>query len=51
MFAHYTATKTTKFITLSATARPDASASRITVDGKAHARKVAAAHNAKPHNF
>lgn len=43
MYAHYTATKNVKFITLSATTRPDASAPRIIVAGRAEAKRKAAA--------
>jgi len=51
MYAHYTATKTVKFVTLSSTMRPDSNAMRHIVTNKKEARAVAATHNATPWNF
>lgn len=47
--AHYYASSKTKFVVISTTLRPVGE--RIAVAGKAEARKVAAAHDAKPWNF
>lgn len=49
MFAHYFASKKTKFVVISEGPRPDGK--RIAVAGKVEARKVAAQHNATPWNF
>ena len=49
MFAHYTATKARKTVTISGTTRPVGTV--YAVSGKAEARKVAAQHNATPWNF
>lgn len=49
MFAHYFSTKAQKFIIISDSSQPVGK--RIQVSGKAEARKVAAANNAKPWNF
>lgn len=49
MYAHYFATKKTKFVVISKTTRPEGQ--RIAVSGKAEARRIAKAHNAQPWNF
>lgn len=49
MFAHYFSTKVQKFVIISDSFQPVGE--RIQVSGKAEARKVAAANNAKPWNF
>jgi diaminopimelate decarboxylase len=49
MFAHYYASKKTKFVIISESARP--AGKQITVSSKAEARKVAKQHNAQAWNF
>ncbi|ALH23562.1 hypothetical protein AVV50_gp39 [Pseudomonas phage PaMx42] len=49
MFAHYFASKKTKFVVISETNRPEGQ--RIAVSGKAEARRVAKERNAQPWNF
>lgn len=49
MFAHYFASKKTKFVVISETNRPEGQ--RIAVSGKAEARRLAKERNAQPWNF
>jgi hypothetical protein len=49
MFAHYFASKKTKFVVISETDRPEGQ--RIAVSGKAEARMVVKERNAQPWNF
>ena len=49
MFAHYFASKKTKFVIISETNRPVGE--RIPVSGLKEARQIAKEHNAQPWNF
>ena len=53
MFAHYFATRTVKYVLITNNYSLAASTQqrKITVSGKAEARKIAAANSAKPWNF
>lgn len=49
--AHYTATKTRKFVTIVAPGQAYGAGEIISVSGKAEARRIAAARGATPWNF
>lgn len=51
MFAHYFATKATKYILVTATNRPVNAQAQVPVTGKVHARKVAKQMGVKAWNF
>jgi hypothetical protein len=51
LYAHYYASKTTKFVLLSSDIRATENVKRIAVTGKTEAKKIAKANNAQAWNF